>query len=348
MLGPRFRLSLRSAIAASVALAIALGFQWPYPYWAAIMVIVIMSPSLSASITLFPLRLAGVATGAALGFLIVAFFGQDRIPFLVAMSAVSFIVGIGVSSPSYGPFFLLGGIAIPAVAIFGYANFLQAGPIAFYRFAASALGVLVFTVSHLVIWPGYSPPPAPPTPPPAHPLVEDTRFLFGIPLRRWLSGARLAIGVALALILWFELRPPGAYIEALIACVLLTICSSMPQPRILYALGGILCASVAAFCVAYLGWAALPLGPETLLLTVTPVLFLFALAQTAGPPYALFGVFGSVMFLVALNLSHTQTFDIRIVISRCLGIAIGGIVAALVLRIFWPPMTGHGPGTNFF
>ena len=136
MLGPRFRLSLRSAIAASVALAIALGFQWPYPYWAAIMVIVIMSPSLSASITLFPLRLAGVATGAALGFLIVAFFGQDRIPFLVAMSAVSFIVGIGVSSPSYGPFFLLGGIAIPAVAIFGYANFLQAGPLAFYSFAA--------------------------------------------------------------------------------------------------------------------------------------------------------------------------------------------------------------------
>ena len=197
-----------------------------------------MSPSLSASISLFPLRLAGVATGAAVGFLLVAFFGQDRIPFLVAMSAVSFIVGIGTSSPSYGPFFLLGGIAIPAVAIFGYANFLQAGPIAFYRFAASALGVLVFTVSHLVIWPGYSPPPASPTPPPARPLVEDTRFLFGIPLRRWLSGARLAIGVALALILWFELRPPGAYIEALIACVLLTICSSMPQPRILYALGG--------------------------------------------------------------------------------------------------------------
>ena len=81
MLGPRFRLSLRSAIAASVALAIALGFQWPYPYWAAIMVIVIMSPSLSASITLFPLRLAGVATGAALGFLIVAFLARIVSPF---------------------------------------------------------------------------------------------------------------------------------------------------------------------------------------------------------------------------------------------------------------------------
>jgi uncharacterized membrane protein YgaE (UPF0421/DUF939 family) len=81
MLGPRFRTSLRSAVAASVAL-IALAFQWPYPYWAAIMVIVIMSPSLSAGIPLFPVRLAGVATGAALGFLAVAYFGQDRIPFL--------------------------------------------------------------------------------------------------------------------------------------------------------------------------------------------------------------------------------------------------------------------------
>ena len=122
----------------------------------------------------------------------------------------------------------------------------------------------------------------------------------------------------------------------------------MPQPRILYALGGILCATVAAFCVGYLGWAALPLKPETLFLTVTPVLFLFALVQSAGPPYALFGVFGSVMFLVALNLSHAQSLDIQTFISKSLGIAIGGIVAALVLRIFWPPMAGHGPRTNFF
>jgi hypothetical protein len=98
MLGPRFCLSLRSAIAASVALLIALGLQWPYPYWAAIMVMVIMSPSLSAGIRLFPVRLAGVATGAALGFLVVAFFGQDRMPFLVANSAILFIFGVGASS----------------------------------------------------------------------------------------------------------------------------------------------------------------------------------------------------------------------------------------------------------
>ena len=145
-----------------------------------------------------------------------------------------------------------------------------------------------------------------------------------------------------------EVRPPGAYVEALIACVLLSICSSMPQPRILYALGGILCATVAAFCVVYLGWAALPLKPETLFLTVTPVLFLFALVQSAGPPYALFGVFGSVMFLVALNVSHAQSLDIQFFISKSLGIAIGGIVAALVLRIFGSPMAGYGPRTNFF
>jgi uncharacterized membrane protein YccC len=343
MIGPRLRTSLRSAIAASVALLIALALQWPYPYWAAIMVIVIMSPSLSAGISLFPIRLAGVATGAALGFLTVAFFGQDRIPFLVASSAILFIFGVGASSSAYGPLFSMGAIAFPAVAIFGYANFQEAVLLAFYRFASASLGVLVFTVSHLVIWPGSSAPPARPLPP-----TDDTKFLFGLPLRRWLGGARLGIGAAVAQTVWFEVRPPGAYVEALIACVLLAICSSMPRPRILYALGGILCATVAAFCVAYLGWATLPLNPETLFLTVTPVLFLFALVQSAGPPYALFGVFGSVMFLVALNLSHAQALDLQTFISKSFGIAIGGIVAALVLRIFSLPMTGHAPGTNFF
>ena len=237
----------------------------------------------------------------------------------------------------------MGGIAFPAVAIFGYANFQEAVLLAFYRFASASLGVLVFTVSHLVIWPGSSVPPARPLP-----SAEDTRFLFGLPLQRWLAGTRLAIGAALAQTVWFEIRPPGAYVEALIACVLLAICSSMPQPRILYALGGILCAAVAAFCVAYLGWAVLPLKPETLFLTVTPVLFLFALVQSAGPPYALFGVFGSVMFLVALNLSSAQSLDIQTFISKSLGIAIGGIVAALVLRIFSPPMAADGPRANFF
>jgi uncharacterized membrane protein YccC len=343
MIGPRFRTSLRSAIAASVALLIALTFQWPYPYWAAIMVIVIMSPSLSAGIKLFPIRLAGVATGAALGFFTVAFFGQDRIPFLVASSVILFIFGVGAPSPVYGPFFLMGGIAFPAVAIFGYANYQEAVLLAFYRFASASLGVLVFTISHLVIWPGSAVPPARPLP-----LAEETRFLFGLPLRRWLSGARLGIGAAVAQTVWFEVRPPGAYVEALIACVLLAICSSVPQPRILYALGGILCATVAAFCVAYLGWAALPLKPETLFLTVTPVLFLFALAQSAGPPYALFGVLGSVMFLVALNLSHAQALDLQAFISKSLGIAIGGIVAALVLRVTWLSPAGPGPKTNFF
>jgi uncharacterized membrane protein YccC len=325
-----------------VALLIAMTFHWPFPYWAAIMVIVIMSPSLSAGITLFPLRLAGVATGSALGFLVVALSGQERVPFLLANSAILFFFGVGASSPKYGPFFLLGGIAFPAVAIFGYANFPDAGPIAFYRFAASSLGVLVFTVFHLIIWPGYSAPPAPPRPP-----IADTKFFLGLPVRRWLAGTKLAIGAAIAMVVWFELRPPGAHVEALIACVLLAICSSLPQPRILYALGGILCAAVAAFCVSYLGWAALPLGPETLFLTVTPVLFLFALVQSAGPPQALFGIFGSVMFLVALNLSQAQTFDIQAFISKSLGIALGGIVAALVLCIFWPPLAGPGPRTKF-
>jgi len=343
MLGARFRLSLRSAVTASVALLIALMLQWPYPYWASIMVIVIMSPSFSAGSSLFPLRLAGVAAGSALGFLVVALFGQDRMAFLVANSAILFLFGLGASAPKYGPFFLLGGIAFPAVAIFGYANFQNAGLIAFYRFAASSLGVLVFTVFHVVIWPRYSAPPAPP-----RPAAEETKFLFGLPLRRWLTGARLAIGAAISMVVWFELQPPGVYVEALIACVLLTICSSMPQPRILYALGGILCATVAAFCVSYLGWAALPLGPETLFLTVTPVLFLFALVQSAGPPQALFGVFGSVMFLVALSLSHAQTFDIQTFISKSLGIALGGVVAALVLCILWPPGGAQGAKAKAF
>jgi uncharacterized membrane protein YccC len=335
MLAPRFRLALRSAIAASFALLVALGCNWPYPYWTALMVIVAMSPSLDAGIQLFARRLLGVAVGAFLAFVVVALFGQDRVPFLVASSAVFFAVGVGASSPSFGPAFMMGGIAFAAVSLFGRADYDHTIIFAFYRFAEAAFGLLVFTISHLLIWPGLVE-PVPKPPPPAAP---DSRSFLGLSPSRWRSGIRIAAGCAISQMLWWELRPPGAYAVVLITCVLMTLNAPVARPCILYALSGMVCGIAASFCVAYLGWAALPTGPETLVFTVAPVLFLFAYVQSAGPPFAVFGIFGSIVFLVAMSFANTQTLDLQAFISKSLGVALGGVVAAFVLRIFGP----HAP-----
>ena len=343
MLGFRFRLALRSAIGASFALLVALAFNWPYPYWTALMVVVVMSPSLAAGTGLFTRRLLGIAAGAFLGFVVVASCGQDRLPFLLASMAVFFVVGAGASAPHFGPTFMMGGIAFASVSLFGRADFDHAIIFAFYRFLEAAFGLLVFTLSHLLIWPG-TVEPAPRPPPPAAP---DARRFLGFSPARWRSALRLAAGCAAAQVIWWELRPPGTYAVVLITCVLMTLNAPVARPCILYALSGMVCGIVAAFWVAYLGWAALPIGPETLVLTVAPVLFLFAYVQTAGPPFAVFGIFGSIIFLVAMTFANAQTLDLQAFISKSIGLAIGGVVAAFVLRIFGPH-THQGEGEPIF
>lgn len=260
-LDPHWWLGLRSALAASTALLIALAMDWPYPHWAAITVVVLMTPNLSSAVALFPLRIAGVAIGAMLGFLIVAVCGQDRTPFLLACSTVLFIVGIGTSSPRFGTFFLMLGIAFPPVAFFGITDFEHAPITAFYRFAAASLGVLVFTASHILVFAKSVPSKTA--------AMSSSRsalpWLLGIPRWRWFTGLRCALGCAIAILLWYEIELPGKYGEAIMACVLLAVCSAFQAPRILFALGGIICGIGAAFLVTYFTWALLGLGPETLL-----------------------------------------------------------------------------------
>lgn len=332
MLTPRFRLALRSSVAATFTLLVALAFDWPYSYWTALMVVVVMSPSLDVGLAQFPRRLLGFAVGAFLGFLVVALFGQDRVPFLIASALVFFVVGVGASAPTFGLTFMMTGIAFAGVSMFGRASYDHAIILALYRFLEAAFGLLVFTISHLLLWPGVvepvgKPPPQASTAPPG---------FLGLPFDRWRSGIRLATGCAISLLLWWELRPPGTYAVALITCVLMTLNAPIARPCILYALSGMACGITTAFCVAYLEWASLPIGPETLVLTVAPVLFLFAYVQTAGPPFAIFGIFGSIIFLVGMTFANAQTLDLQYFISKNLGLALGGVVAAFVLRIFGP------------
>jgi uncharacterized membrane protein YccC len=343
MLTSRFRLALRSAIAATIALLVALAFDWPYSYWTALMVVVMMSPSLDVGLAQFPRRLLGFALGAFLGFLVVALFGQDRLPFLVASALVFFVVGVGALAPTFGLTFMMTGIGFAAVSMFGRADFDHAIILALYRFMEAAFGLLVFTISHLLLWPCLVEPGAKPPS-----SATDAPVFLGLSFQRWRSGIRLATGCAIAQLLWWELRPPGSYAVALITCVLMTLNAPIARPCILYALCGMVCGITAAFSVAYLGWASLPMGPETLVLTVTPVLFLFAYVQTAGPPFAIFGIFGSIIFLVGMTFNNAQTLDLQYFISKNLGLALGGVVAAFVLRIFGPHAVQNERDPIFF
>jgi len=342
-LDARLRWSLRSALAAAVALLVAVTVNWPHPHWAAIAVVVLMAPRLDTAVLQFPFRIAGVAVGAFLGLVTVALCGQDRTPLLLACSFVLAVVSVSTSSLRFGPFFLMAGIAFPPVVFLGIMDFENTAVTAFYRFASVSLGVLIFTVSHLLIFPESA--PADSSPPTAE---EGSSNGWEIPKWRWLSGLRTGVGCALTMLLWYEVEVPGTFTESLMACILLVVCSAMPAPRILFALGGITCGIATAFGVTYCIWAPQGPGPETLFLSIFPFLALFAFVQSKGPPYSIFGTFASVVFLIDLSISLHQSFDPAKFFNRSLGLLLGGVVTTLLLRLLWPNKTAEDDGQKFF
>ena len=82
--------SARTAVAAITSLLIARLFKLPEAYWAAVTTIVVMQSTVGAALTISGQRFVGTALGAALGALLVTYFGSS----ITAFAAGVFLAGI--------------------------------------------------------------------------------------------------------------------------------------------------------------------------------------------------------------------------------------------------------------
>jgi len=153
-LSPRFKHAFKTALAVVIAYGIALYMDWDKPIWAGYTAASISLDATGQSIQKGLNRIAGAMVGSIVGFILLAFFIQDRWLFFMFLSlhvAVCTYFSFGTERYNYfwqqvGFFALVVGLdsAFSPVSAFG---------IAVERAQGAGTGLLVYMLVGLLLWP---------------------------------------------------------------------------------------------------------------------------------------------------------------------------------------------------
>lgn len=159
MLSTRTKESLKTALAITITIAIALYMDWDKAYWAAFAVAFCSLSTIGQSMNKAAMRMLGTLLAIVVAFTLIGLFPQDRWLFVFSLSLwLGFCTYMG-SGPRYQYFWIVAGFVSAVVAIDAGPNGADAFAIAILRSQETALGILVYTLVSLFLWPTSSGPP---------------------------------------------------------------------------------------------------------------------------------------------------------------------------------------------
>ncbi|PWT74506.1 MAG: hypothetical protein C5B46_03955 [Proteobacteria bacterium] len=128
----------RTGVAATASYLIARWFHSPEAYWAPISTMIVMQSTLGAALPISLQRFVGTAIGAAVGAVIVAFFGASWWVFGLAILVIGLVcAALHVERSAYR----YAGITLAIVMLVPHAT--GARGIAIHRFLEVSLGILI-------------------------------------------------------------------------------------------------------------------------------------------------------------------------------------------------------------
>jgi len=144
--------AIRTSIAMVTVFWIALRMGWDNPHWAGIAVAVISAPTVGQSLDKGMRRLGGTLLGVVAALFLLALFPQDRYLFLAASSLFGGVCTyLMTRNQSY--FWQVAALVCFIVVLAGPADSAEAIYRAGYRFLETAMGIIVFTVLSVFLWP---------------------------------------------------------------------------------------------------------------------------------------------------------------------------------------------------
>ena len=154
---PLFKHAFRTALAVVIAYAIALYMDWDKPIWAGYTAASISLDGTGQSIQKGLNRIAGAVVGSIFGFILLAFFIQDRWLFYLFLSlhlAVCTYFSFGMERYNY--FWQQAGFFTVVVGLDSSFNPASAFAIAIERTQGAGTGLLVYMLVGLLLWPSNS------------------------------------------------------------------------------------------------------------------------------------------------------------------------------------------------
>ncbi len=153
-----FKESFKTALAMTIAIGIALAMNWEKPYWAGLAVAMCSLATLGQSLEKASLRMAGTVVAAAVALVVIALFGQQRWAFILFLSLYGAVCCYMMSGSANPYFWHVCWFVAVIICVGGGANSVNAFETSMLRLQETGLGILVYSLVALFVWPQHTGP----------------------------------------------------------------------------------------------------------------------------------------------------------------------------------------------
>ena len=150
------REALKTALAMTLTYAIALQAGWDKPLWAGFAVAVVSQSTLGLSLNKGGLRMLGTLAAALVALILIGLFPQQRWFFMLALSLWVGICTYMMLGSGRAYFWNVCGFVSVIICVSAAMSSLSAFDVAILRAQETGLGVLVYSLVAMLVWPSHS------------------------------------------------------------------------------------------------------------------------------------------------------------------------------------------------
>ena len=153
ILSARFKLAFKAALAMVIVYGISLGMGWKNPYWGGFAVAMISLSTAGQSLNKGAMRMLGTLVAAAAALISIAWFAQDRWWFIGTLSIyIGFCTYMTAGNKRQYFWFCCAFISL-VICVHAAGDMPNAFNIAVLRTQQTGMGILVYTMVSVLLWP---------------------------------------------------------------------------------------------------------------------------------------------------------------------------------------------------
>jgi uncharacterized membrane protein YccC len=152
-LSTRAKEAIKTGLAMTIAYGIALSMDWEKPYWAGFAVAMISLATTGQSLNKSALRMAGTLVTTGVALILIGLFAQDRWLFMLFLSAYVGFCSYMMGGAKHQYFWHVCGFVCVIICMSAGPNAIKAFETAVLRAQETGLGILVYSLISIFIWP---------------------------------------------------------------------------------------------------------------------------------------------------------------------------------------------------
>ena len=152
-LSTRSKEAIKTALAMTIAYGIALSMDWDKPYWAGFAVAFTSLATVGQSFNKAALRMLGTLVTTVVALIFIALFAQDRWLFMLFLSLYVGFCTYMMGGAKHQYFWHVCGFVCVIICMDAGPNSINAFEIAILRAQETGLGILVYSLISILIWP---------------------------------------------------------------------------------------------------------------------------------------------------------------------------------------------------